>query len=42
MFGIFRAHLVSEELPVLQVRLVYPAVLDLRDPQDLLERKVLL
>lgn len=42
MFGVFRAHLVSEELPVLLVRSVYLAVVDLRDPRDQLERKVLL
>lgn len=42
MFGVFRAHLVSEEPPVLQVRSVYLDVADLRDPRDLLERKVLL
>ncbi|GAA6074711.1 uncharacterized, partial [Tachysurus ichikawai] len=36
------AHLVSEEPPVLQVRSVYLDVADLRDPRDLLERKVLL
>lgn len=38
----FRAHLVNEEPPVLQVQSVYLDVVDLRDLRDLLERKALL